>query len=382
MTDTNIQQRPLVVAIAAGGTAGHINPALALAEELREQGNRVIFFGQKTRLEGKLVPEAGFEFVPIDVKGFDRTKPWSAFEAMSKVSAAKRKIRRYFKDTIKPDVAVGFGAYVELPLLKACKSEHIPYVIHEQNSVPGLANKLMAPNSYKLCLSFDNARKYFNVDDSKITLTGNPVRGQILNANRDATRKELGLSDDDFLIVAFGGSLGASHINECMVDIAPELLSHKNIHVIHACGQQDFKRMHEQLSLDEPYRDRYDLREYIDDMGDILAASDLVVSRSGASSVAEIAALSKPAILIPYPHATADHQTTNAHLLADNDAAIIIPDNEVDSHTLLDAIVGLYENPKRLVAMKQAASKLECSQATDMLRDIVIEAANSTTSLK
>ncbi len=377
MANTQDTKRPLVVAIAAGGTAGHINPALALAESLRDQGHRVIFFGQKSRLEGKLVPEAGFEFFPIEVRGFDRSKPWTVIQAMNKINAAKRQIRRYFKDEVQPDVAVGFGAYVELPLLKACKSEGIPYVIHEQNSVPGLANKLMAQNAYKLCLSFDQARKYFKVDDSQIMLTGNPVRAQIINADREKARKSFGLSEDDFLIVAFGGSLGAARINECMVDIASELLTHKNVHVIHACGQKDFKRMHNLLALDEPYKDRYDLKEYIDNMGDILAASDLVVSRSGASSVAEIAALAKPSILIPYPHATADHQTTNAHLLSDSGAAIIIPDDQLDSHSLYEAIDSLYENPKKLVSMKEAASRLECSQATDQLRQVVLQAAES-----
>ena len=377
MEDTQDTKQQLVVAIAAGGTAGHINPALALAESLRDQGHRVIFFGQKSRLEGKLVPEAGFEFYPIEVKGFDRSKPWTVIQAMNKINAAKRQIRRYFKEEVRPDVAVGFGAYVELPLLKACKSDKIPYVIHEQNSVPGLANKLMAKDAYKLCLSFDQARKYFKVDDTQITLTGNPVRSQVINANRDNARKSFGLNEDDFLIVAFGGSLGAARINECMVDIAPELLAHKNIHVIHACGQKDYKRMHEKLALDEPYKDRYDLREYIDNMGDILAASDLVVSRSGASSVAEIAALAKPAILIPYPHATADHQTTNAHLLSDSGAALIIADKDLTDHTLLEAIDSLYEDPKKLVAMKEAASRLECSQATNQLCSIVLQAAES-----
>ncbi len=377
MADTQDTKRPLVVAIAAGGTAGHINPALALAESLRDEGHRVIFFGQKSRLEGKLVPEAGFEFFPIEVRGFDRSKPWTVVQAMNKINAAKRQIRRYFKDEIRPDVAVGFGAYVELPLLKACKSEKIPYVIHEQNSVPGLANKLMAQNCYKLCLSFEQARKYFKVEDNQVALTGNPVRSQILNADRNKARKSFSLGEDDFLIVAFGGSLGAARINECMVEIAPELMAHKNIHVIHACGQKDFKRMHERLALDEPYKDRYDLREYIDNMGDILAAADLVVSRSGASSVAEIAALAKPAILIPYPHATADHQTTNAHLLSDSGAAIIIPDDQLDSHTLFEQIDSLYEDQKKLVGMKQAASELECSQATNQLKSIVLQAAET-----
>ncbi len=379
MEDTLQDKRPLVVAIAAGGTAGHINPALALAEALRQEGHRVIFYGQETRLEGTLVPASGFEFFPIEVKGFDRSKPWTVISAFQKIKAAQRKITQHFKE-VKPDVAVGFGAYVELPLLKACKAQGIPYVIHEQNSVPGLANKLMAKDCYKLCLSFEQARSYFKIDTDRIALTGNPVRSQILNANRSAARSSFGLSDDDFLIVAFGGSLGATTINDCIVDIAPELFSHENIHVIHACGQKDFERIEGRLSLDERAQGRYDLKAYIDNMGDILAASDLVVSRSGASSVAEIAALAKPSILIPYPHATADHQTTNAHLLSDAGAAIVVKDDEVNPSDMLDMIESLYQNPKKLNAMQKAASGLKSSQATGTLQAIVYEAAQSNNS--
>ncbi len=375
MTDIHMNGQPLVVAIAAGGTAGHINPALALAEALKEAGHRVIFFGQTSRLEGKLVPEAGFEFFPIEVQGFDRSKPWTVVQAFNKINAAKRQIRSYFKDEVRPDVAVGFGAYVELPLLKACKADSIPYVIHEQNSVPGLANKLMAKDCYKLCLSFEQARSYFKIDDARVALTGNPVRSQILNADRTSAREALGLSDEDFLIVAFGGSLGAARINDCMVDMAPELLVHENVHVTHACGANDADRMAERLSLPDEMKARYDLRSYIANMGDILGASDLVVSRSGASSVAEIAALAKPAILIPYPHATADHQTTNAHLLSDSGAAFIVKDDEVDSREMLKNIISLYENPDKLSAMQNAAAKLESSQATSQLFNIVVDAA-------
>ncbi len=377
MTDNLQSDRPLVVAIAAGGTAGHINPALALAESLRNEGHRVVFFGQSSRLEGKLVPESGFEFFPIEVRGFDRSKPWTVVQAMNKINVAKRSIIQYFKDEVRPDVAVGFGAYVELPLLKACKSEHIPYVVHEQNSVPGLANKLMAKNCYKLCLSFDQARQYFKTDDSQIALTGNPVRSQIIKADRDKARRAYGLQDDDFLIVSFGGSLGAATINDCMVDIASDLIDRENIHVIHACGHKDAQRIQDKLSAVNVDTNRYQLKEYIDNMGDMLAAADLVISRSGASSVAEIAALSKPAILIPYPHATADHQTTNAHLLSDIGAAYIVKDDEVNPKDLLEIINTLYENPQKLESMKKAACELESSQATSLLHAIVVEAAQS-----
>ena len=155
------EQKKLSVAIAAGGTAGHINPALALAEELRERGHQVTFYGQPNKLEGTLVPEAGFELVPIHVNGFDRRRPWTLISAAYNLERAKMQLHKRFKEQGAPDVAIGFGAYVELPLLQLCAKLHIPYLIHEQNSVTGLANRVSAGKADKVCIAFPEARKAF-----------------------------------------------------------------------------------------------------------------------------------------------------------------------------------------------------------------------------
>ena len=161
--------KSLKVTIAAGGTAGHINPALALAEELRDRGHSVSFVGQTAKLEGRLVPEAGFPLIPIHVQGFDRSRPWTAVQSLAMVLRAKGALGRAFAEQGAPDVCLGFGAYVEVPLLGWCKDAHVPYLLHEQNSVPGLANKMMAAHAERVCISVPAAREVFARGDELMT---------------------------------------------------------------------------------------------------------------------------------------------------------------------------------------------------------------------
>ena len=181
----------MTVAIAAGGTAGHINPALALAEELRDRGHHVVFVGQSRKLEGRLVPEAGFDFVPITVTGFDRSRPWTALTSLWRVNKAKRALASHFSKVGKPDAAVGFGAYVEVPLLGWCKGAGVPYLLHEQNSVPGLANKMMNSHAARVCISVPAARSVFERegDPDHVLMTGNPVRRSVIEGDRARGRK-------------------------------------------------------------------------------------------------------------------------------------------------------------------------------------------------
>ena len=185
----------MTVAIAAGGTAGHINPALALAEELHDRGHHVVFVGQSRKLEGRLVPEAGFDFVPITVTGFDRSRPWTALTSLWRVNKAKRALASHFSKVGKPDAAIGFGAYVEVPLLGWCKGAGVPYLLHEQNSVPGLANKMMNSHAARVCISVPAARSVFERegDPDHVLMTGNPVRRSVIEGDRARGRKALGV---------------------------------------------------------------------------------------------------------------------------------------------------------------------------------------------
>lgn len=368
----------LEVAIAAGGTAGHINPALALAEELADRGHHVTFYGQHHKLEGTLVPEAGYDFSEITVTGFDRSRPWTLLSALHRMRAAKKVLARRFAEKGSPDVAIGFGAYVEMPLLDWCRANSVPYVIHEQNSVPGLANKTCARNATTVCVSFPSALGSFEGGVSPKTslmVSGNPVRRSVINASRDHGRKAFGIGDDEVMLLVFGGSLGARHLNEALVGLKDELLERPRLHVVHSTGNELFDEVREALTLQDAETARWDVMPYISNMGEALAAADLVISRAGASSIAEIAALAVPSVLVPYPLATADHQTTNARYLADVDAARLVPDDELESPVFGKTVFELLDDTEKRDHMRGAARSLAQDRAASTLANQVETAA-------
>lgn len=362
------------IAIAAGGTAGHVNPALALAEELRERGHHVTFFGETRRLEGTLVPKAGFDFQPIEVTGFDRERPWTLVSALWRLSREAKRLTRLFEDdeALKPDVAIGFGAYVELPLVRAAAHLGIPYALHEQNSVPGLANKQSARGASLIAIAQPSVAEVFEqrgAASERIVFTGNPVRRSVLAGERSRGRDTLGVGDDETLLVTFGGSLGAHHLNERMTSLKRDLLAIDGVRVLHSTGADDYEATVRALAFTPAEAERYAVQPYIDNMGDVLAAADLVLSRAGASSIAEIAALAVPAVLVPYPHATADHQTTNARLLVDAGAAVMFPDARIDDDAFADELLALLRDDARRGAMRAAARGLEQARAAQKLAD-------------
>ncbi len=372
--------KSLCVAIAAGGTAGHINPALALAEELRDRGHEVHFFGQATRLEAQLVPQAGFDFTPIRVTGFDRARPWTLVSALWRMRRAQAAIGRHLAATRHPDVAVGFGAYVELPLLNWCASQGIPVVLHEQNSVPGLANKALAAKAARVCVSLPVAIDAFRERvgaATQIVVTGNPVRSSVIRASGAAGRAHNDIPADATLLVVFGGSLGAAHLNEGVIALKDELLGREGLYLIHSTGQRDYDHVVSALDLTDEQAGRWQVRPYIDAMGEVLAASDLVLARAGASSIAEIAALAVPSMLVPYPHATADHQTTNATYLVGVGAAVMLADDRIDTPVFSHELLSLVDDGARREAMRVAARGLGQDRAASALADQVESAAQT-----
>lgn len=372
--------RTLQVAIAAGGTAGHINPALALAEELAGRGHSVTFFGQKRRLEGTLVPQAGYEFVEIDVSGFDRERPWTLVTALWQMRRSKKALSKRFAQQGAPSVAVGFGAYVEMPLLEWCRKNRVPYVIHEQNSVPGLANKTCAKGASAVCVSFPGATEAFKAKigaQTSLVMTGNPVRRSVVRASRSDGRRAFGIAEGQTMLLVFGGSLGARHLNQAVAGLKDELLQRPDLTIVHSTGKELYDEVEASLGLTKAERERWRVVPYIDNMGEALAASDCVISRAGASSIAEIAALCVPSILVPYPLATEDHQTTNARFLVDAGAARLVPDDELDSEAFRSAVLELVGDMSVRDNMRLCAQSLAQDRAASALADQV-EAAVST----
>lgn len=368
--------RPIKVAIAAGGTAGHVNPALALAQELRDRGDEVRFFGETRRLEGRLVPEAGFDFFPVEVTGFDRARPWTLVTALMHLRHEEKRLVRHFAahPDERPDVAVGFGAYVELPLVRVAARLKIPVALHEQNSVPGLANKQAARTAALIAIAQPSVERIFaerKGASTRIVMTGNPVRRSVLEGDRARGRAKLGIPEDATVLLVFGGSLGARHLNETVARLAPALLAHEGVYVVHATGEDGYEATRSALNLTDEAAGRYRLSPYIKEMGDTLAAADLAVSRSGASSVAEIAALAVPSILVPYPLATADHQTTNARFLTDAGAAILVPDAEIDGARFSQELERLLTDAAARGRMAACARGLGQDRAAARLADEV-----------
>ena len=338
------------IVIGAGGTAGHVVPALAVADALRGQGAEVAFIGGE-RAEVELVPAAGYELHQLRVVSLPRRRPLSAARAAAIDAVAVRNARRLLRK-LRPDAVLGAGGYVAGPVGLAAVLRRTPLVLMEADSHLGLTNRSLAPFAARVCLAFPidgrSAKRY--------RVTGRPVPAAA--TDRRAARARFGIGPDETCVLVFGGSLGARSINYAAI----EAFAGARFHVLHAAGERDLG------SLESP-GPHYDLRGYISDFGQALRASDLVVARAG-GSVFEIAAQGRPAVLIPYPYATADHQSTNARFFERAGAAVVIPDPELTGARLASEVGGLLADGPRLAAMSRAAAQLAKPNAA---RDIAAE---------
>jgi UDP-N-acetylglucosamine--N-acetylmuramyl-(pentapeptide) pyrophosphoryl-undecaprenol N-acetylglucosamine transferase len=361
--------------LSGGGTAGHIYPALTVANLLAESGHdEVLFVGTPDSLEARLVPEAGVAFHAVASKGFDRGNPLtlitSGFRVLASVISAWRLLRQY-----RPDAVVGFGGYVSLPVGLAAVLNRTPLVLHEQNSVPGLANKILSRWATEVGVTYENSIKHLKRRD-RVTLTGNPVRGAIMSASKEAGRQALDLDPEATVVLVFGGSRGARHLNAALARIWPTLATESGLQVVHVAGTMDAASVAESMAqaLDDPSR-RYRLHEYISAMGDAIAAADVVVARAGATSIAEITAIGRAAVLVPYPFATDDHQTLNARGVAAGGGAIVIPDDQLDGDTFESAVAGLVRDTKKRETMAAASAALGRPDAGARVAEMVRRAA-------
>lgn len=361
------------IVLSGGGTAGHIFPALALAEQLIDEGFDVKFAGTPNKIESEIVPAAGIEFKGFEAAGFDRAKPWTLITSTLKIAESTRKARKWFKE-INPSCVVGFGGYVSIPVTRAAEEMGIPVVVHEQNSVMGMANHYIAKKAHAVCLTYPVDIQ--GMDTKSWEVIGNPVRKQVIDATRQEGREYLGLSDDAVLLAVFGGSLGAQHINEAIARIKDDLLSVPNLYIVHMPGKTDFERTSQQLALTPEEAKRWILKPFEENMPLVLAAADACVSRAGATSLAEIAARKLPAVLVPYPHARGDHQTLNASHPAKAGCAILIPDNELDvtqdgKDAFKESVLAIVMDSQMRERMHEAASAIDGSIAAQKLASIV-----------
>ena len=360
------------IVLSGGGTAGHINPALALAEQLVQRGHEVYYAGTPEGVEARLVPQAGVPFEAFEAAGFNRSKPASLVRALSLVRSSTAKAQAWFA-RIRPDAAVCFGGYVCIPVGRAALKSRVPLVVHEQNSVMGMANKYLAKRADAVALTYEMAGEGLS-GSSRILVTGNPVRGSVLGASRSQGRTYCNVPDDALMLVVTGGSLGALHLNKAICAAKDELLARENLYIRHIAGPRDYDEVVERLGLSAEQRARWQVVGYEDRMGDVLAACDCVVSRAGATSLAEITALEIPALLVPFPHATADHQTTNARACVERGAALMVADDAVDGPEFTQALFRLVDDEQVREGMRAAAAGFGTRDAAAKLADVVIAA--------
>jgi UDP-N-acetylglucosamine--N-acetylmuramyl-(pentapeptide) pyrophosphoryl-undecaprenol N-acetylglucosamine transferase len=345
------------IVIAAGGTAGHVVPAVAVADALRAEGAHVVFVGGE-RAERTLVPQAGYELRTIAVEGLSRSNPLKAARAAAKAIAAVGAAARILGE-VRPDAVMGGGGYVAGPVGLAAVLRRIPLVLTEADSHLGLSNRLLARFARRVCLAFPIEGR----SGDRYAVTGRPVPPPATDVA--AARARFGLADGERCVLVFGGSLGARSINEAAV----AAFAGAPYRVLHAAGARDYPALRERVP-----GDGYDLREYIDGFGEALLASDLCVARAG-GSIFEVAAHGRPAILVPYPHATADHQTANARWMADGGAAVVIEDRELTPERLRAEVDGLLADPERLRAMGRASAALARPDAAQRIAAELLAAA-------
>lgn len=365
------------VVLSGGGTAGHINPALALAEVLQRRGCDVCFAGTPRGVEARLVPAAGLEFKAFDAAGFDRSNPLSLPGALLKIMKSTGAAKRWFAD-IKPDVVVGFGGYVSIPVARAAESLGIPVVVHEQNSVMGMANKALAKKAAAVCLTYEHAARALDEGArSRVALTGNPVRVSVFEATRAEGRAAFGVPEDALMLLVTGGSLGARHLNEALAGMKEALLALENVYVVHVTGPKELETVRAALALTPEEEARWQLHGYTDQMGKAMAATDVIVSRAGATSLAEISARAIPALLVPFPFATEDHQTMNARSCVESGAAFMVADSDVCGVEFSEKLLRLLQDAELRARMSAAAQAQKTADAATLLADVVMGAAQN-----
>ncbi|MBQ3263344.1 MAG: undecaprenyldiphospho-muramoylpentapeptide beta-N-acetylglucosaminyltransferase [Oscillospiraceae bacterium] len=368
------------VLFACGGTAGHINPAIAVAQRLQalDPSTEVLFVGTPDRMESELVPRAGYAFESVKVSSFSRSLSASglkhnitaAKEALTATHAAKKIVRAF-----QPDIAVGTGGYVCYPVLKAAAQLNVPTIVHESNAVPGLTTKMLLPDVDRILVGFEESRQHYG-DPTRVFVTGTPVRTGFSDCTKDEAKRRLGLPVDQKLVVSLWGSLGARIMNEKITDMIALAGETPGFRLIHSAGKSGYdtvaKKLQETCAFDLA-ASGYDVRPYIYDMPLVMAAADLVLCRAGASTLAELTYLGKPAILVPSPYVTNNHQEKNARVLEHAGGAKVLLEPELTGGDLLAAIRTLLADPAALESMAENMKSCGVPDATERIADIVLE---------
>ena len=352
--------------ITGGGTGGHIYPAIAVADELCARKAKVFYVGNPKNLEFDIVKQKGYDFLPVNVHGMPRGAKLALVKWMFELGLAVLKSAGYILK-YKPDAVFGTGGYVSAPALFAAKLTKTPYMLHDCDAKPGLVTRKLSAGANCVSLAFDCASK--EIPNKNCLINGNPIRKTFKSLSKEEARRSLGL-DDKLTLCIMGGSQGARSINDAAVEVLKKFSKEYDLQVIFQTGKKNFERVIEQLLKVYPdYANDKNLiiKPYFDDMVTVLKASDIAVSRSGSLSLSELSASGTASILVPYPHAAADHQRKNAKYMQEKSAALYLEDADTNSQTLSELVSYLLENREELKRLKQNALSLAKYDAVDLI---------------
>lgn len=367
------------ILLTGGGTGGHINPAIAIAQYVKKQdkqATKILYAGTPNGMEARLVKKAGFDFAPINVKGFSRS--FTPKDILHNISAVNTVIRsrgraRAILKEFKPDVVIGTGGYVSGPVVLEATKMGIKTAIHEQNAFPGVTNRVLSKKVDVVFLAVEEAKKHLD-SQIKYQVVGNPIRESVIYKSKSQAKKELGL-DDRLCILSFGGSLGADTINKIAADIIEwhykqGLVNH--IHGYGRLGKEKFPQLLKDKNINLNHNNNIKVHEFIDNMDTCMAAADLLICRSGAITISEIEATGKPSILVPSPNVTANHQYHNAMVLKSKKAALLLEEKDYTKDTIVKMVKELYNNPSKLDELSANASKLAILDTTKRIYDTMV----------
>lgn len=360
------------VIFAGGGTGGHIIPAISIADYVKSHNNdfEALFIGTEKGLEHKLVPNAGYNIEYIEIEGFSRKNMLKNIPIAAKLIQAQAKCRKIIKK-FKPNCIVCTGGYVSGPVAMAAKAMGVPSLIHEQNVYPGLTVKGSQKYVDYVAVSFEETVNLLQ-NKEKCVVTGNPIRSELLTSDKEESRNKLNITKP--FVLVFGGSLGADAINNCVLGILERVINEGKIQLLFGTGDRNYQKTMDEISrLGIKLNDDVKVVPYINDMAAYMSAADIVVSRAGAITVSEIAALAKPSILIPSPNVVRNHQEQNAREFEKNGAASLIVEKNLTPDLLYDKIMEMIDNPEILSSMSDNLRNMSKTDALEQIYALILK---------
>ncbi|EOD01261.1 undecaprenyldiphospho-muramoylpentapeptide beta-N-acetylglucosaminyltransferase [Caldisalinibacter kiritimatiensis] len=361
--------------ISGGGTGGHIYPALAIAKKIKQKykNAEILYVGTEKGLERELVPKEGFKFKTIRVKGFRRKLSVDTLKSTKELFLGLNDARKIIKD-FSPDIVIGTGGYVCGPVVLIASLKNIPTLIHEQNAFPGVTNRILSRFVNKIAGSFEESKKYFKYPD-KVIITGNPVRDDVITTTKEDAYKSLSIDKSKPFIYSVGGSGGQKKLNEAMLDVIEKNMDSKDVQILHVTGKRFYENFMKELKNRGIDLSDSNIRvvSYFFEAPKALAAADLVITSSGAISIAEVTAVGVPTILIPKSYTAENHQEYNARALENKGASVVILERELNGHKLNETINNLIRDKNKLSHMAVRSKELGVTDSTDRILQIIKE---------